>query len=101
MAGYVLIRMGTDEAVVRLLEEKGEGIERPRRTEPDEFVRCELERRFEVCLVQFADAAVDPVGPDDDITITEASEVFYRALIVNRDAQILAAPLQYPKQRQT
>src|ERR1700733_5948519 len=64
-ARFVLVGVGADQPVLRLLEEIGEGGERPRGAQPSELVRFQRQRRLELFLEGLADATVDAVRTDD------------------------------------
>jgi hypothetical protein len=61
--------MGDEDAVLRLLEEEGEGVEGPRRAHPGEVVRPQIDLRLEPIAPALADAAVDAVAADDEVVL--------------------------------
>ena len=96
---FILIGVRADQAMFCLLEEEGETFQRARGAEPGELVRLQRQRRLEMLLEHLADAAVDAVRAHDHTAIGQAGEIVHRRLIVDRDAHILAAPLEYLQQR--
>src|SRR5262249_26263378 len=63
----VLVTVREDQALGRLAEEILEGIQRPRRAEPDELVRAQVDARLEMILVLFSYSGVDSIGNHDQV----------------------------------
>ena len=68
-AGFILIGVGDERAPLRLLEDEGEGIERPGRAHPGELVGAQIDLGTEMLDVFVAKTAVDAVGEHDQIGI--------------------------------
>ena len=66
-ARLVLIAMRDEDAVLGLLEEELEGVERPGRAHPGELVGPQLDARLERVLERLAGARIDAVGRDDQV----------------------------------
>ena len=58
-----------EEAMLALLEEEGEGLERPVRPEPAELGLSPVDRRLEVLRVARSHDAVDAVGAEDEVRL--------------------------------
>ena len=50
MALLILVAMGDEDAMLSLAEKECEGVERPGRTQPDEFVGPQIHRGLEMIL---------------------------------------------------
>ena len=86
MAFFILVTMGDEDAMIRFAEEESEGVEWPRRSQPDEFVGPQIYRGLEMILVQRAHPAVDAVGGDDQIAAGEDAQIGDLLLEMQRDA---------------
>ena len=67
------VGMDGEPAVLGSLEDEGEGIERQRRSEPDEAAAAPVEARLEIAGKALAHAAVDAVGADEQIALARAA----------------------------
>ena len=67
--GLVLIAVRDEDAVLGLLEEEREGVERPRRAHPGELIGPQIDARLEPSACCCADARIDAVGRDDQVGV--------------------------------
>ncbi len=94
----VLIAVRDEDAVLRLLEEEREGIERARRTHPGELVRAQIDARPECVGVLLADARIDAVGRDDQVGVAMRVRIDL-GLEFQFHAERAGTFLQQPQQR--
>ena len=89
--GLVLVGVRDEGSPLGLLEDEGEGVERPRGAHPGELVRPKIDLGREVRRMPLAEAAVDAVGHDDEVGIGKQALVVHVGLEDELDAE-LAAP---------
>ena len=87
----ILVGVDVEPAVLVRPEDESEGIERPRRAEPDELGLARVNARLEVFLVALAHETVDAVGADDEVGIAQLLDVADLALVMDDDAKRGAA----------
>src|SRR6266849_430381 len=75
-------------------KQEGEGIEMPRRAEPDEFIRAPIELRPELGSMQFANSAVDAVRAEDEVGIAISVEIANLDAVDEFDAERCSTSLQ-------
>ncbi len=93
----VLIAVREQNAVLGLLEEILEGVERPGRAQPHELVRPQIHRGLEVVAVRLARARIDAVCRNDEVAVREILDARF-GLEVQLHAQLAAAFLQQLEQ---
>ena len=98
LADLVLVAVRDEDAVIGLLEEKCEGIERTRRTHPGELVRPQIDARFERFRVLRAGARVDAVSRYDQVRVAMRAGINL-GLEFHLHAERAGAFLQQPQQR--
>ena len=87
----------------RLLEKIGEVGQRPRRSHPGELVGHQPDVGLEHVAEMVADAAVDPIGGDDDIAVEKPRlEAAWRNGLaeIEHDAELAAPRIEHLEQRQ-
>src|SRR6478609_7926155 len=94
-----MVAMRGHDALGRLAEEVLEGIERPRRAEPGELVRPQIDARLEVLLVLLANARIDAVGDHDQVGIGKLLQAFHLALETHVHTEFATTVLQDVEQR--
>ena len=97
-AGFVLIGVGDERAPLGLLEDEGEGIERPGRAHPGELVGAQVDFGLEVIDVFFAEAAVDAVGQHHEVGVGKPALVVDVGFEQQRHAEFAGALLQDQQQ---
>ena len=96
--GREAVGVRLEPAPFSLDEIEGEGVEAPRRAEPDELVPPELDIRLEMLGEAVADPAVDAVGGDHQIGRAERRRILDGMLVVQFDAEFRGAFLQDAEQ---
>ena len=89
-----LVDMGLEPAVLGLLEQEVEGVEEPRRAEPDEAVGPRHDVGLEDLGIFLPDARIDAVAGDHEVGVGVVGVRIRLGLEHQFHAQRLAAPLQ-------
>ena len=96
--GFILIGVRNERAPLGLLEDEGEGVERPGRAHPREHVGAQIDLGLKMRDIFLAEATVDAVGQHHQIGIGKAGLVLDVGLEDQGDAEFARPLLQDQEQ---